>query len=71
MENQTEKKPSIGAWKKQTAAGKTYIQFTIEGKKYIMWENGYKSQPTHPDFKIYEDVPKSNFIVNKLMTKDE
>jgi len=65
MENQTEKKPSIGAWKKQTAAGKTYIQFTIEGKKYIMWENGYKSQPTHPDYKIYEDIKPAKPVVNE------
>ena len=54
--NQTEKKVSYGAWKKQTPAGKTYIQFAIEGKKFIMWENGYKEKPTHPDYKIYEDI---------------
>jgi hypothetical protein len=42
-----------------------YIQFAIEGKRYIMWENMYKTQPTHPDFKIYEDVKTVKPTINE------
>ena len=53
----SEKKESIGAWKKQTSKGEV-ISFTIEGKKYSMWANQHKKEDKHPDFKIYEDKPK-------------
>ena len=42
MQNETEKKQSIGAWDKSTKTSKTYISFTIEGKLYTMWKNDYK-----------------------------
>jgi len=31
------------------------IGFTIEGKKYSMWVNTYKTESRHPDYQIYED----------------
>ena len=54
MQNETEKKTSIGAWEKTTKNSKTYISFTIEGKLYTMWKNEFKVKPTQPDYKIYE-----------------
>lgn len=49
-------KKSIGAWKKQTTKGEV-ISFTIDGKKYSMWQNTYKKEDKHPDFNIVEDKP--------------
>jgi hypothetical protein len=57
MQNETEKKQSIGAWDKTTKNSKTYISFTIEGKLYTMWKNEFKIKPTQPDYKIYEAEP--------------
>ena len=57
MQNETEKKTSIGAWDKTSKNSKTYISFTIEGKLYTMWKNEYKVKPTQPDYKIYEAEP--------------
>ena len=57
MQNETEKKPSIGAWDKTTKNSKAYISFTIDGKLYTMWKNEYKVKPTQPDYKIYEAEP--------------
>jgi hypothetical protein len=57
MQNETEKKQSIGAWDKSTKNSKTYISFTIEGKLYTMWKNEFKVKPTQPDYKIYEAEP--------------
>ena len=57
MQNETEKKQSIGAWDKITKNSKTYISFTIDGKLYTMWKNEYKVKPTQPDYKIYEAEP--------------
>jgi hypothetical protein len=47
-----EKKESWGAWKKQTPKGEV-INFTLEGKRYSMWVNSYKSEEKQPDYKIY------------------
>lgn len=52
MSNEVKKK--YGAWKKITAKGEV-INFTIEGKKYSMWVNTYKTEAKQPDFQIYED----------------
>lgn len=52
MSENTEKKESWGAWKKQTAKGEV-INFTLGGVKYSMWANAYKSEEKHPDYKIY------------------
>ena len=57
MQNETEKKQSIGAWDKTTKNSKAYISFTIEGKLYTMWKNEYKVKLTQPDYKIYEAEP--------------
>jgi hypothetical protein len=57
MQNETEKKQSIGAWDKATKNSKAYISFTIDGKLYTMWKNEYKVKPTQPDYKIYEAEP--------------
>jgi len=54
MQNEIEKKQSIGAWDKTTKNSKNYISFTIEGKLYTMWKNEFKVKPTQPDYKIYE-----------------
>lgn len=47
-----EKKISFGAWKRQTAKGEV-INFAIDGIRYSMWANGYKTEEKQPDFKIY------------------
>jgi hypothetical protein len=57
MQNEIEKKQSIGAWDKTSKNSKTYISFSIEGKLYTMWKNEYKVKPTQPDYKIYEAEP--------------
>ncbi len=49
------KKENWGAWKRQTPKGEV-INFAINGKKYSMWVNSYKTDPKHPDYKIYEDT---------------
>lgn len=60
MENNQLTKKKYGAWKKQTPKGEV-INFTIEGKKYSMWVNNYKTESRHPDYQIYED----HFILQK------
>jgi hypothetical protein len=50
-----EEKKKYGAWKKETTKG-IVINFTIEGKRYSMWENKYKDKSSHPDYQIYEDT---------------
>jgi hypothetical protein len=57
MQNETEKKQSIGAWEKTTKNSKAYISFTIDGKLYTMWKNEFKLKPMQPDYKIYEAEP--------------
>ena len=57
MQNETEKKPSIGAWEKTTKNSKAYFSFTIDKKLYTMWKNEFKTKPTQPDYKIYEAEP--------------
>ena len=54
MENQTQKKTSIGVWEQTTKNGKTYFSFTIDGVKYSMWKNGFKTEKQHPDYLIYK-----------------
>lgn len=61
METQNQK---IGAWKKQTAKGETYISFSIDGKKYSMWVNKYKKEDRHPDYQITEFKPKQTESFN-------
>jgi len=55
------KKNKYGAWKKETSKGEV-INFTIDGKKYSMWKNSYKTEDKHPDYQIYEDTyaPKTD-----------
>ena len=47
-----EKKISFGGWKRQTAKGEV-INFAINGVRYSMWANGYKTDEKQPDYKIY------------------
>jgi hypothetical protein len=61
MEEQVKKK--YGAWEKQTTKGNV-ISFTIEGKKYSMWKNQYKTESKHPDYQIYED----NYVMKSEKT---
>lgn len=53
------KKPAGSAWKKQTSKGEV-INLVIDGKRYNMWPNAYKSGEKDPDFKVYED----NYVRN-------
>lgn len=46
------KKESWGAWKNTTAKGEV-INFELNGVKYSMWQNAYKTEKQHPDYKIY------------------
>ena len=50
----SEEKKKYGAWKKETSKG-IVISFSIEGKRYSMWENKYKDKNSHHDYQIYED----------------
>jgi hypothetical protein len=50
------KKENWGAWKKTTKDGKEVINFAINGKRYNMWVNSYKTEAKQPDYKIYEDT---------------
>lgn len=63
----SEKKESIGAWKKTTKDGKEVINFTINGQRYNMWVNQYKDKPAQPDFKIYED----NYVAPTQQTQSQ
>ena len=60
----SDKKQSIGAiWKKQVN-GKELLSgsIEIEGKTYklAIWQNDYKKEAKHPDYKIYLDTYESN-----------
>ena len=58
-------KESIGAlWiKKIVVKGEevTILKGNIDGKKYVIYKNGYKKEDKHPDYKVFVDdfVPKS------------
>jgi hypothetical protein len=54
MQQETQKRTSYGAWKKQTPKGEV-INFTLNGQRYNMWFNSKKTQEKQPDFNIYED----------------
>lgn len=65
------KKENWGAWKKTTKDGKEVINFAINGKRYNMWVNSYKTDPKHPDFKIYEDTYVAPTNVNNAPVNNE
>lgn len=56
MENKKEK---FGAWKKSTSKGEV-IEFTINGQRYSMWNNKFKTEEKQPDFTIYINDYKPN-----------
>jgi hypothetical protein len=66
------------AWVKEidTKAGKQKIlSVTIGEKRYTLFKNGYKEQPKHPDYVVYEDnytpQQKENTpIVNNTLTDE-
>lgn len=60
------KKPSGSAYKKQTSKGEV-INLVIDGKRYNMWPNSYKTDANQPDFKIFED----NYVKNTEQTVNE
>ena len=67
-------KESIGAlWRKQVN-GKTLLSgsVTIDGKtvKLAIWENDYKKESKHPDFKIYVDDYEKNKQIHNDAVKD-
>ena len=53
-----EKAEKIGAWTNKTKTGKQVINFTIDGKKYVMYVNDFKKEEKHPDYQIVENTYK-------------
>jgi uncharacterized protein (DUF736 family) len=52
-----EKKQSVGAaWIKKTKKGDSFLSLTIEGKKYTLFKNTYKTEDKQPDYRVYEDT---------------
>jgi uncharacterized protein (DUF736 family) len=52
-----EKKQSIGAaWIKKTKNGDSFLSLTIEGKKYTLFKNKYKTEDKQPDYRVFEDT---------------
>jgi len=57
METNLEK---VGAlWQNTSAEGKPYFNMDVEGAKYVVFSNGYKTEEKQPDFLIYERVKGS------------
>jgi uncharacterized protein (DUF736 family) len=51
-----EKKQSVGAaWIKKGKNG-NFLSLTIEGKKYTLFKNNYKTEEKHPDYRVFEDT---------------
>ena len=47
---------SIGAvWKRKTKNGKEYLFVKLFDKSYMAWQNDYKKEDKHPDYRIYEE----------------
>ena len=69
MSENTEKRESWGAWKKQTAKGEV-INFSIGEIRYSMWPNSYKTEDKHPDYKIvvndYVPQQSTNQVTNSV-----
>jgi uncharacterized protein (DUF736 family) len=54
MESNLEK---VGAlWQNTSSEGKPYFNLDVEGQKYVVFSNGYKSEEKQPDFLVYERV---------------
>ena len=58
------KNDSIGALWKKSVNGKELLSGLIEldGKKYklAIWQNDYKKEDKHPDYKVYIDTYEPN-----------
>lgn len=52
---------SVGAaWKATSKDGKkTYMNITLDGKKYVMFKNGFKKGEKDPDYVIYDSISSS------------
>jgi uncharacterized protein (DUF736 family) len=51
-----EKRNSVGAaWIKKGKNG-NFLSLTIEGKKYTLFKNNYKTEEKHPDYRVFEDT---------------
>ena len=62
-----EKKEKYGLWEKQDKSGNPVISGPYkEGKKFVIFKNGYKSQSNHPDYILYvkDATPKQAFTKN-------
>lgn len=47
----------VGAlWQNTSADGKPYFNLDINGQKFVVFSNGYKSEEKQPDFLVYERV---------------
>lgn len=55
-----DRKPVGAAWKATSKDGKkSYMNITIDGKKYVMFKNGFKKGEKEPDFVIYDSISTS------------
>jgi len=57
MESNLEK---VGAlWQNTSNEGKPYFNLDIQGEKFVVFSNGYKSEEKQPDFLVYERVKET------------
>lgn len=68
-----EKKKDCGAmWWHTSQKGTRYLSGNIEidGKKHqiVMFENSYKEQEKHPDYKIYPSTPRGDQVSDQAET---
>lgn len=57
MESNLEK---VGAlWQNTSAEGKSYFNLDLEGQKFVVFPNGFKSEEKQPDFLVYERVKET------------
>lgn len=54
-----------GLYRKTSQKGETYLQGTMNGKKYLIFTNNNKQAETHPDFELFvkdESIANSQFL---------
>jgi len=50
----------VGAlWQNTSAEGKPYFNLDLQGDKFVVFSNGYKSEEKQPDFLVYERVKET------------
>lgn len=45
-------------WERRKADGQVYYKGEIDGKKVVIWQNGYKERDNQPDLIVYPDLPQ-------------